>query len=71
MTEAPEAPAQSIVWLIALVGGSAVLMTLWFFLYPETALVCTAIGILLCMAARWSPDLEPPTDPAQAERREP
>ncbi|MBS0397269.1 MAG: hypothetical protein JSR95_01175 [Proteobacteria bacterium] len=70
MTEAPE-PAHSIAWLIALVGGSALLMALWFFLHPGVALACSAIGVLLCMAARWSLDMEQPSDPAQADRRDP
>lgn len=70
MTETLE-PARSIAWLVALVGGSALLMAIWFFKYPHAALICTLVGVLACMAARWSLGRTPAPDTAQAESREP
>ena len=57
-------------WLLLLLGISALLMTLWFVLHPLSALLCTVIGIFICLCALAVSGARDATAEFQAERRE-
>ena len=57
-------------WLLLLLGISALLMTLWFVLHPLSALLCTAAGICICLAALAVSGARDGSTEFQAERRE-
>jgi hypothetical protein len=61
---------QSWAWLILLLGISALLMTVWFVVYPVAALLCTLSGIFICLVSLALSGAAAGTSDYHAERRE-
>jgi uncharacterized membrane protein len=61
---------QSWAWLLVLLGISALIMTVWFVVYPVTALLCTLTGIFICLVALIFSGARSSANDLQADRRE-
>jgi hypothetical protein len=61
---------QSWAWLLLLLGISALLMTVWFLVYPVAALLCTLTGIFICLVALALSGARSGAADFQADRRE-
>jgi len=44
--------------LVAVIAGSAVLMVVWFYFHPFSALICSTFAIVVSVLCVWPPHLQ-------------